>query len=136
MLTFQHNQIAKIENLISLPNLIYIDFFDNQIKEIENLSNGIPTLKVLLLPKNSISKIKKQELIPSLLEMLVKIQEEEKTLDSYNKIYLNFLKNNNNRIKSTFFSTKNGRIASKEENIQGFPKNKFREILSHKTTMF
>jgi leucine-rich repeat-containing protein 49 len=58
MLTFQHNQISKIENLISLPNLIYIDFFDNQIKEIENLSNAIPTLKVLLLPKNSIAKIK------------------------------------------------------------------------------
>lgn len=58
MLTFQHNQITKIENLISLPNLIYVDFFDNQIREIENLSNGIPTLKVLLLPKNSVSKIK------------------------------------------------------------------------------
>ena len=58
MLTFQHNLIAKIENLISLPNLLYIDFFDNQIKEIENLANGIPTLKVLLMPKNQISKIR------------------------------------------------------------------------------
>lgn len=44
--------------MISLPNLLYIDFFDNQIKEIENILNGIPTLKVLLLPKNQINKIK------------------------------------------------------------------------------
>lgn len=58
MLTFQHNSIQKIENLISLPNLLYVDFFDNQIKEIDNILNGTPTLKVLLLPKNQISKIK------------------------------------------------------------------------------
>lgn len=56
MLTFQHNKISKIENLISLPNLLYLDLYDNQIKEIENIS--VPTLKVLLLPKNNIGKIK------------------------------------------------------------------------------
>jgi leucine-rich repeat-containing protein 49 len=56
MLTFQHNKIFKIENLISLPNLLYIDLYDNQIKEMDNL--GLPSLKVLLLPKNLISKIK------------------------------------------------------------------------------
>jgi len=33
MLTFQHNKVYKIENLISLPNLLYIDLYDNQIKE-------------------------------------------------------------------------------------------------------
>lgn len=58
MLTFQHNSICKIENLISLPNLLYIDFFDNQIREIENLANGIPTMKVLLMPKNQITRIR------------------------------------------------------------------------------
>jgi leucine-rich repeat-containing protein 49 len=56
MLTFQHNKIQKIENLISLPNLLYIDLYDNQIKEIENI--GLATLKVLLLPKNQIYKIR------------------------------------------------------------------------------
>lgn len=66
MLTFQHNQISKLENLISLPNLVYIDFFDNQIRQIQNLSNGIPTLKVLLLSKNSISKIKNVNELPRL----------------------------------------------------------------------
>lgn len=39
-----------------MPNLLYIDLYDNQIKEMENL--GLPTLKVLLLPKNQISKIR------------------------------------------------------------------------------
>ena len=56
MLTFQHNKVYRIENLISLPNLLYIDLYDNQIKEMENLS--VLTLKVLLLPKNQISKIR------------------------------------------------------------------------------
>jgi leucine-rich repeat-containing protein 49 len=56
MITFQHNKINKIENLISLPNLLYIDLYDNLIKEMENLA--LPTLKVLLLPKNQISRIR------------------------------------------------------------------------------
>ena len=56
MITFQHNKIHKIENLISLPNLLYIDLYDNLIKEMESLA--LPTLKVLLLPKNQITKIR------------------------------------------------------------------------------
>lgn len=101
---------------------------NNQIHEL--ITGNVDLFNDLIISRNIdlISKIKKREFIAPLLEKLVKIQEEEKTLDSYNKIYSNFLKSNNNRIKSTFFSTKNGRIASKEENIQGFPKNKFREI--------
>ena len=57
MLTFQHNKINRLENLISLPNLLYLDLYDNSIREIENLSI-LTNLKVLLLPKNQISKIK------------------------------------------------------------------------------
>ena len=56
MLTFQHNKIVKIENLISLPNLLYLDLHDNLIRDIENLT--IPSLKVLLLAKNQLTKIK------------------------------------------------------------------------------
>ena len=56
MITFQHNKIHKIENLISLPNLLYIDLYDNLIKEMESLA--LPTLKVLLLPKNQITRIR------------------------------------------------------------------------------
>ena len=51
ILTYQHNRVIKIENLVSLPTLLYIDLYDNLIKEIENL-NAITQLRVLLLPKN------------------------------------------------------------------------------------
>lgn len=56
MLTFQHNKIGKIENLISLPNLLYLDLHDNLIKDIENIA--IPSVKVLLIAKNQLTKIK------------------------------------------------------------------------------
>ena len=56
MLTFQHNKIAKIENLISLPNLLYLDLHDNLIRDIENIA--IPSIKVLLIAKNQLAKIK------------------------------------------------------------------------------
>ena len=56
MLTFQHNKVVKIENLISLPHLLYLDLHDNLIKDIENVA--IPTLKVLLIAKNNLTKIK------------------------------------------------------------------------------
>lgn len=38
ILTYQHNKITKIENLVSLPSLLYIDFYDNMIKEIDNVN--------------------------------------------------------------------------------------------------
>lgn len=38
ILTYQHNKFTKIENLVSLPSLLYIDFYDNMIKEIENIN--------------------------------------------------------------------------------------------------
>ena len=56
MLTFQHNKVNKIENLISLPHLLYLDLHDNLIKDIENIA--IPTLKVMLIAKNNLNKIK------------------------------------------------------------------------------
>lgn len=56
ILTYQHNKIQKLENLVSLNNLLYIDLYDNQIKEIEGLES-LPQLRVLLLPKNQITKL-------------------------------------------------------------------------------
>jgi len=35
---------------------LYIDLYDNQIREIENI--GVPALKVLLLSKNLVTRIK------------------------------------------------------------------------------
>ena len=37
ILTYQHNRIQAIENLVSLPNLLYLDLYDNMIKEIDGL---------------------------------------------------------------------------------------------------
>jgi leucine-rich repeat-containing protein 49 len=64
MLTFQHNKIARIENLISLPNLLYLDLHDNLIKEIENIA--IPSMKVLLMAKNQLTKIRNVSELPKL----------------------------------------------------------------------
>jgi leucine-rich repeat-containing protein 49 len=57
LLNYQHNYIVKIENLLSLPNLIFLDLYNNQIKEINSL-HTVPTLRVLMLGKNLIEKIK------------------------------------------------------------------------------
>ncbi|OMJ83705.1 hypothetical protein SteCoe_14384 [Stentor coeruleus] len=57
LLNYQHNFISKIENLLSLPNLIFLDLYNNQIKEINSL-HTVPTLRVLMLGKNLIDKIK------------------------------------------------------------------------------
>ena len=57
LLNYQHNFILKIENLLSLPNLIFLDLYNNQIKEINGL-HTVPTLRVLMLGKNQIDKIK------------------------------------------------------------------------------
>ena len=51
LLNFQHNCIPRIDNLVSLPNLIFLDLYDNQLTEIANL-HTVPTLRVLMLGKN------------------------------------------------------------------------------------
>ena len=40
-LILKSNQISKIENLVSLPQLEEIDLSENQIKKIESLENVI-----------------------------------------------------------------------------------------------
>lgn len=65
LLNFQHNSISKIENLVSLPNLIFLDLYSNQIKEISGL-HTVPTLRVLMLGKNLIEKIKNIQLLTKL----------------------------------------------------------------------
>lgn len=54
LLNFQKNQIAKIENLVSLPSLIFLDLYGNLIEVIENLQPVAATLKVLMLGKNRV----------------------------------------------------------------------------------
>ncbi len=65
ILTYQHNRIHKIQNLVSLPNLLYVDLYNNMIKQIQNL-NTVPQLRVLLLPKNQILKMKNLDVLNKL----------------------------------------------------------------------
>lgn len=65
LLNYQHNYISKIENLLSLPNLIFLDLYNNQIKEIASL-HTVPTLRVLMLGKNQIDKIKNLQALTKL----------------------------------------------------------------------
>jgi leucine-rich repeat-containing protein 49 len=65
LLSLKHNKIKSIENLVSLPNIIYLDLYDNQINEIENLSTAT-TLRVLMIAKNHISKIKNLQFLTKL----------------------------------------------------------------------
>lgn len=37
ILTYRHNKIVRIEHLVSLPNLLYLDLYDNMIREIDGL---------------------------------------------------------------------------------------------------
>lgn len=57
LLNLQSNNIGKIENLVSLPNLICLDLYSNKVAEIQNL-HTVPSLRVLMLGKNFITKIK------------------------------------------------------------------------------
>ena len=53
----QLNTISKIENLVSLPNLVCLDLYSNKISEIENL-HTVPSLRMLSLGKNNIVRIR------------------------------------------------------------------------------
>jgi Leucine-rich repeat (LRR) protein len=57
-LNFQNNEIVKIENLVSLPNLTFIDLSMNKIKEVSNLQGVADNLRVLIMSKNQIEGIK------------------------------------------------------------------------------
>ena len=52
-LNLQNNEITKIENLVSLPNLTFIDVSGNKLKDISNFST-VENLRVLMLSKNMI----------------------------------------------------------------------------------
>ena len=60
-----NNSITKIENIVSLPNLAFLDLTGNNIKEII-AQPTIKTLKVLILGKNEIEEIKNLDCMPSL----------------------------------------------------------------------
>jgi leucine-rich repeat-containing protein 49 len=46
----------QVENLDNLPNLIFLDLYNNQLRQIESLTH-VTTLRVLMLGKNHLEKI-------------------------------------------------------------------------------
>lgn len=64
-LNLSGNNICKIENLVSLPSLSFLDLSCNKIREIVP-QPVVRTLKVLLLAQNQIDEIKNLEFLPNL----------------------------------------------------------------------
>ena len=57
LLNYQNNQITAISNLGNLPNLIFLDLYNNAIRELSIDLDKVPTLRVLMLGKNHIQQI-------------------------------------------------------------------------------
>jgi len=51
LLNFQHNAIRVIENVDQFRRLIFLDFYNNQLEQIDGLS-ALRSLRVLMLGKN------------------------------------------------------------------------------------
>mmetsp|Transcript_32171 Transcript_32171/g.99357 ORF Transcript_32171/g.99357 Transcript_32171/m.99357 type:complete len:790 (+) Transcript_32171:284-2653(+) len=54
LLNYQNNYIAEIQNLSHLPNLIFLDLYNNCIEHLSSSLDCVPTLRVLMLGKNRI----------------------------------------------------------------------------------
>lgn len=66
LLNYQSNYIEEIQNLVHLPNLIFLDLYNNRIEYLSHNLECVPTLRVLMLGKNRIRAI-------SHLDKLVKL---------------------------------------------------------------
>lgn len=65
LLSLEGNSISKIDHLVSLNSLLYLNLYNNKINDIENLQS-IPKLKALMLGKNNIEKIKNLNILSDL----------------------------------------------------------------------
>ena len=57
MLNYQNNYIVEVTNLSRLPNLIFLDLYNNRIEKLSRDLECVPTLRVLMLGKNRIKHI-------------------------------------------------------------------------------
>ena len=57
LLNFQNNNIRMIQNLENLPNLIFLDLYNNRIISLEGPLAAVKGLRVLMAGKNKISAI-------------------------------------------------------------------------------
>lgn len=65
LLNYQNNQIQVISNLHTLPFLIFLDLYNNQIRAICGLEQ-VPSLRVLMLGKNQIEKVERLDALTKL----------------------------------------------------------------------
>ena len=64
-LTLSYNEITRIENIVSLPNLTYLDLASNKLSEVNKLP-ALQHLRILNLSKNQLTKIENLEGLPNL----------------------------------------------------------------------
>ncbi len=57
LLNFQNNNIRLIQNLENLPNLIFLDLYNNKLVSLEGPLSTIRGLRVLMAGKNKIGNI-------------------------------------------------------------------------------
>lgn len=57
LLNYQNNAIKYISNVENLPNLIFLDLYNNQIMSLEGPLSSVRGLRVLMAGKNKIQKI-------------------------------------------------------------------------------
>ena len=57
LLNFQNNNIRVIQNLENLPNLIFLDLYNNKLVSLEGPISSVKGLRVLMAGKNRISAI-------------------------------------------------------------------------------
>lgn len=57
LLNYQNNLISKITNLTNLPNLIFIDLYNNYIDTLEGPLSTMTGLRVMMVGKNKIDKV-------------------------------------------------------------------------------
>lgn len=57
LLNYQNNLISKITNLANLPNLIFLDLYNNLIDTLEGPLSTMSALRVVMVGKNRIEKV-------------------------------------------------------------------------------
>ena len=57
LLNYQNNSIQVIQNLENLPNLIFLDLYNNKISTLDGPLSSLKTLRVLMAGKNRITSI-------------------------------------------------------------------------------
>lgn len=64
LLNYQNNLIRKITNLANLPNLIFLDLYNNLIDTLDGPLSTMSALRVVMVGKNRIEKVTQRKRVP------------------------------------------------------------------------